>query len=460
MDMNKLIFILSFSALLTSCLVGPNYKRPSQKLPQAYALDSAKTDSITNLKWWEVYKDTVLNNIIKKAIDQNLDLKIAVARVEQTKAILGFNKANMLPSVDYSARARVNELRNFSEGAGVIFPTNSYALLGNVSWEIDLWGKLRHANRAAYADVMASEENRKAFYISMIAQIAELYFQLRGLDERLVITQKTLEGRKEYLHIITLRFDKGEVAELDKLQAEQLTASSEAEQFALERDIIRTENALNLLIGQSYAPINRGLLNEQQQLPLEIPSGLPSQLLERRPDIRVAEQQLIAQTEKVGVAVAMRFPSLSLTGFLGVASPQIDNLFQGDAFIGSIAGQLAGPLFRFGQNKRRVESEKALAKQLGYSYEKTVLSAFAEVENSLTEIRTYREEFSSRSRQTASSEKSLMLSKALYDNGYTSFLQVLDAERELYDSQLQKSIALQNQLTSSVRLYKALGGGW
>jgi multidrug efflux system outer membrane protein len=265
--------------------------------------------------------------------------------------------------------------------------------LGNVSWEIDLWGKLRHANRAAYADMMASEENRKSIYISMVAQLAELYFQLRGLDERLEITRNTNESRLEYLRIITLRFEKGQVSELDKLQSEQLAASSEAQMYSLEREIIVVENAINVLLGQTYAPVTRGLLNDQQQLPVEIPSGIPSQLLERRPDIRTAEQQLISQTEKVGVAVALRFPSLSLTGFLGVASPEISSLFDPGAFIGSVTGQLTGPIFHFGQNKRRVEAEQAVARQVGFTYEKTVLNAFAEVENSLASIRTYSNEF-------------------------------------------------------------------
>ncbi len=446
--------------VFAGCAVGPKYSRPQTKKPEAYTQSAVRTDSITNMKWWEVYQDSVLQSLIKKAIDQNLDLKIAIARMEQSKAILGYNKANLFPFFDYSAKVRGNDFRPISTEAGVTFPTNSFSLLGNVSWEIDLWGKLRHANRAAYADLLASDENRKSFYISMVAQVAELYFQLRGLDERLAITRRTNETRKEYLRIISLRFEKGDVSELDKLQAENIAASSEAQLYSLERAIIATENAINVLMGQTYSPVTRGLLNDQQQLPVEIPSGLPSQLLERRPDIRSAEQQLISQTEKVGVAVALRFPSLSLTGFLGVASPDISNLFQPDAFIGSVTGQLAGPIFRFGQNKRRVEAERSVAKQIGYAYEKTILNAFAEVENSLTEVRTYRNEFNARQIQVVATEKSLVLSKALYDNGYTSFLQVLDAERELYNSQLEKSLALQYQLTSTVRLYKALGGGW
>lgn len=456
----KKLYIIGVVLVLVGCAVGPKYSRPETKSAPTYTQAIAKTDSITNMKWWDVYQDDALKNLIDTAIVKNLDLKQAVARIEQTKAILGFNKANMAPFLDYSARARVSDFRDVSEGAGVTFPNNSYAALGNVSWEIDLWGKLRHANRAAYADMMASEENRKSIYISMVAQLAELYFQLRGLDERLEITRKTNKSRLDYLSIITLRFERGQVSELDKLQAEQLAAASEAQLYSLEREIIAIENAINVLLGQTYAPVTRGLLNDQQQLPVEIPSGIPSQLLERRPDIRSVEQQLISQTEKVGVAVALRFPSLSLTGLLGVASPQISTLFDPGAFIGSVTGQLTGPVFHFGQNKRRVEAERAVALQVGFTYEKTVLNAFAEVENSLTSIRTYSNEFNARQRQVAASERSLLLSKALYDNGYTSFLQVLDSERELFRSQFEKSLALQNQLISTVRLYKALGGGW
>jgi multidrug efflux system outer membrane protein len=458
--MKKIIIIGSILLVLAGCAVGPKYSRPDTKKPEAYVQAATKSDSITNLKWWDVYQDTALNKLITMAIDSNLDLGMAIARVDESKAILGYNQANLFPFFDYKASGRASDFRNSSEQAGVMFSQNSVALLGNVSWEIDIWGKLRHANRAAYADLVATDEVRKSVYISLVAQIAELYFQLRGLDERMEITRRAYDSRMEYLRIITLRFEKGNVSELDKLQAENIAADARAQLFSIERAIIQTENALNVLLGQTYSPVTRGLTNDEQQLPLDIPSGLPSELLERRPDIRSAEQQLIAQTERVGIAVALRFPSLSLTGLLGVASPSISNLFSADAFLGSVTGQLTGPVFRFNQNKRRVEAERAKAKQVGYQYEKTVLTAFAEVENTLAEVRTYRNEFGARQTQVAATEKSLMLSRALYDNGYTSFLQVLDAERELLNSQYSKSLALQNQLISTVRLYKALGGGW
>jgi len=461
--MQKLIIPIFFLVVLSGCAVGPKYSRSETvetRTPDGYTQGLDNPDSITNMEWWDVYQDTVLQSLIRYALDSNLNLMTAIARVEEAQAILGYNKARLGPSFGYGGSARASDFGKQSTEAGIAFPTNSYSVLGNISWEIDIWGKLRHANRAAYADLMATEENRKSIYISLVAQVAELYFNMRGLDDRYKITQRTYETRQEYLRIIGLRFEKGEVSELDKLQAEQIAADSKASLYSLERALIFTENAINILIGKPYSPIVRGLQNDQQLVPLDIPSGLPSELLERRPDIQGAEQQLIAQTERIGVAVAMRFPTLSLTGFLGVASPDISNLFVPGAVLGSVTGQLAGPIFQFGQNKRRVETERARAKQFAYQYEQTVLEAFAEVENSLAEIRTFGSEYEARQQQVAATEKTLGLSKALYDNGYTSFLQVLDAERQLYYSEFEKSLALQNQLTSSVRLYKALGGGW
>ncbi len=449
--------------VLSGCAVGPKYTRPetvATKTPGGYTFAATSADSITNLEWWDVYQDPDLQALIRFALDSNLNLLAAVARVEEAQAILGYNKANLGPSFGIAGAARSSEFRREAAEAGVAFNSNAYSVLGNVSWEIDIWGKLRHANRAAYAELLATEENRKSIYISLVAQIAELYFNLRGLDERYQITQRTYQTREEYLRIINLRFEMGEVAELDKLQAEQIAADSKAQLFSLERGIIAVENAINILTGKPYSPIIRGLQNDQQQIPLEIPTGLPSELLSRRPDIAGAEQLLVAQTERIGVAIALRFPSLSLTGLLGVASPDISRLFTPDAVLGSITGQLAAPVFQFGQNKRRVEVERARARQFAYQYEQTILEAFAEVENSLAEIRTFSNEYDARTVQVKASEKSLMLSKALYDNGYTSFLQVLDAERNLYYSEFEKSLALENQLIASVRLYKALGGGW
>jgi multidrug efflux system outer membrane protein len=459
-NMNKIIVFLILLVLASGCAVGPRYTRPEIKVSDQYEQAIVNSDSITNLDWWEVYRDSILQSLVQHALDSNLNLMTAVARVEQAAAVLGYNRAQYGPAFGYDVGARASETRDFSEDAGYALSNSSFNLTGNISWELDLWGKIRHVNRAAYAELLASEADMKSVYISLVARTAELYFHLRGLDERMDITRKTFDSRMEFYRIIAQRFEKGDVAELDALQAEQSAAASEAELYNLEREIIIMENAINILLGQPFAPVERGMSNQQQQLPVEIPSGIPSQLLERRPDLQFAEQQLVAQTEKVGVAVAMRFPSLSLTGILGVASPEISTIFDPGAFLGSITGQLTGPLFNFGLNKRRVEIERAAAKQAGYYYEQTVLTAFAEVENSLAEIRTWGLEYNARKAQVAANGKALQLSRALYDNGYTSFLQVLDAEREFFDSQFLESIALQNHHIAVVRLYKALGGGW
>lgn len=458
--MKNLALIILLGLALVGCKVGPKYEKPEMQQPPKYTQAATSTDSITNLAWWEVYQDETLKGLIQTALDSNLNLLQAAARVEEAKATLGFNKANLYPMLNYNALGRTADFGSSSEGAGLAFSQNMLGLLGNVSWEIDFWGKLRRANRAAFAEMMAAEEARKTVYISLVAQVAELYFNLRGLDERLAITKRTHEIRLEYLDIISKRFEKGNVSELDKLQAQQIAAAAESQIYALERQIIYVENALNVLLARPYRPIERGKENQDQALPLDIPVGLPSELLVRRPDIQAAEQRLMAQTERIGIAVAMRFPSISLTGMMGVASPSLSNLFTPEAVLGTVTGQLTGPIFNFGKNKRRVDVERARAVQSAYEYEKTVLTAFAEVENSLAEIRTYRNEFNARRVQKAATEKSLFLSKALYDNGYTSFLQVLDAERESFNAEFEKSVALENQLVATVRLYKALGGGW
>lgn len=422
--------------------------------------DSLRRDSIANIKWWELYQDTTLQSLIKVALDENKDLKTAIARVEESRAVLGFNKANLYPFLDYNAKASYTKLNENAQNSGIGIDGESYSLLGSLSWEIDLWGKLRHANRSAYAQLISDQENQKAITISVIAQVADLYFQLRGLDERLQISINTVATREESYRLISERFNKGYVAEIDKFQAEQQVAFAAANVPAIERDIVAVENALQVLLGRSPGSVIRGLLNNQQNIDLEIPAGLPSELLEKRPDVRAAEQSLIAQNELIGVAQALRFPSLSLTGFGGVSSNDLSNLIDNGSLAAGIGGQLFGPIFRFGQNKRRVEIERARTEQLRFQYEKTVLTAFSDVETSLKAVTTYQSEYLARNREVTANMNIARLSRARYDGGFTTFLEVLESERQLYESELQKSITKQNQLSATVQLYKALGGGW
>ncbi|MCO4292981.1 efflux transporter outer membrane subunit [Solitalea sp. MAHUQ-68] len=458
----QLITFTGILFLLTGCLVGPKYSRPQMDVPTSYAQqsDSLRRDSIANIKWFELYQDSTLQHLIRIALEQNKDLKTAVARVEESKAVLGFNKANLYPFLNYNVQAGYNKLNENAQFGGVGFDGESYNLLGTVNWEIDLWGKLRHANRSAFAQLLADEENRKAITVSVIAQVAELYFQLRGLDERLTISRNTVKTRTESYDLIKARFDKGYVAEIDKFQAEQQVAFAMANIPQIEREIVQTENALRVLLGQIPGSVPRGLLNTNQGISLEIPAGLPSDLIERRPDVKAAENSLIAQNEQIGVAQAMRFPSLALTGFGGVASNDLGNLLQNGSLAVGVAGQLFGPIFNFGQNKRRVEIERKRTEQLLYQYEKTVLIAFSDVENSLKAVKTFQDEYAARNKEVIANRNIVSLSRARYDGGFTTFLEVLESERQLYESELNTSITKQNQLAATVQLYKSLGGGW
>ncbi|MNS07604.1 Outer membrane protein OprM precursor [compost metagenome] len=460
--MKRFILFISLLPLVSSCLVGPKYSRPQMNVPNNYAQqsDSLRRDSIANIKWWELYQDTTLQSLVRVALDENKDLKTAIARVEESKAVLGFNKANLYPFLDYNAKASYTKLNENAQTTGIGIDGESYSLLGSLNWEIDLWGKFRHANRSAYAQLLADQENQKAITISVIAQVADLYFQLRGLDERLAISRNTVQTREESYVLISARFEKGYVAEIDKFQAEQQVAFAAANIPSIERDIVSVENALQVLLGRSPGSIIRGLQNSEQNIQLEIPAGLPSELLEKRPDVRAAEQSLISQNEQIGVAQALRFPSLSLTGFGGVSSSDLSNLIDNGSLATGIAGQLFGPIFRFGQNKRRVEIERSRTEQLMYQYEKTVLIAFSDVETSLKAVNTYQDEYAARNREVTANRNIARLSRARYDGGFTTFLEVLESERQLYESELQKSITKQNQLSATVQLYKALGGGW
>jgi multidrug efflux system outer membrane protein len=381
-----------------------------------------------------------------------------MARIDESRAAAGYAKADLFPNLGYSAGASVLNLNNQQANDLGIQQRDMYYGMGVLSWELDIWGKARHANRAGKAELLSSIEAHRAVQSSLVAQVASLYFQLRGLDERLSIARATLDLRKEATRIITLRFKGGEVAELDKLQAETQEAIAAALVPSLERDIRQTENAMSILLGSMPREISRGLALIQQKV-VKVPEGLPSQLLARRPDVKQAEQQWIAQNERIGIAQAARFPSFSLTGALGVASNDLSQISNGSG-VWNLAGSITGPLFAFNKNKRRAEVEMAKTEQIRLRYEKASLLAFAEVEDALTAVDTYGREYEARLQQVTAIRNATRLSRERYDSGFTNYLEVLDNERTLLDAELQASITLQRQLQATVQLYKALGGGW
>ncbi len=453
---NKLKYgalLLVLALLPTSCLVGPKYKAPEFQENAVskfqYAKNADTTKTILNVKWFEIFNDEVLKGLINKGIENNFDLKIAISRLEQAKANLGFTKANVFPSFQYSAGA--NTAQNFIQNS---------SLIGNMSWEIDFWGKLRHENRAVQNELLATEEARKTVMAGIVSDIATAYFQLRDLDNQLEITKQTLKTRQDSYVIISDRFKSGYTSELDKVQIEQQVAIAEAALPNIKRQITVLENTISILIGQIPGPIARGKMNKYQLMVTDLPTAIPSSLLQNRPDVKRAELQYIAAHERIGVAQAMRFPSFNIAAFAGLATPKIGDLFNDGSYRDNASVGITGPLFQFGKNKRRVEINRQLAEQSKISYEKTYLVAIAEVENAIQNASTLKEEYEARSRQVAAAKKNYELSYARYYNGYVSYLEVLDVQRSLFDAEISLSQLSQRQLVAMVQLYKALGGGW
>lgn len=441
-------------------MVGGKYS--PQEMPQVSAQfpqDSLPVDSLPLISWWEVYQDTVLQRLIRTTLDNNRNLMEAAMRIEEAREIAGLVKVNLYPSFGYQASAGGGQAGSEAQKVSGGFDQGVIQTYATMSWEIDLWGKLRHANEATYQAYLAETEYRNGLVVSLVGETAQLYLLLRDLDNRLAIAERTLISRRESTRIITDRFNQGYVSEIDKLQAEQQEYVVEASIQSLKRQIVITQNALKVLMGEAPGQLPRGESLYAQNLP-EIPPGLPSELLLRRPDIRAAERDVESQFNRIGVAKANLYPSISLTGLLGFASPQLSTLISDGGFVANGFAGIMGPIFEFQKNKRRVKAEEYRTEQLVYRYEQTVLEAFSEVDNALAEYRTYGEEHRVRALQMEAARKALELTRAKYDYGYTSYYEVLIQENYLFEAELEESFTKQRQLTAISNLYKALGGGW
>lgn len=449
-----------FSGLLLAggCMVGPDYKRPSLDMPAAFQEAAATDASFANLDWWELFADDRLDALIKEALANNRDLGVAVARIEEAAALLRIERANQYLFLDAAAGAgRSSPSRNVLSTAET---ESSYFLNGAASFELDLWGKLRRATEAARADLLTSENSARNVTISLISAVATTYFQLLDLDDRLRISIRTQKSREDALGIIKERYAKGTVPELDVNQAEIEAADAQASVAVFDRAVRQTENALSVLVGSRPRAIERGTELARQSLPVEVPAGLPLNLLERRPDILAAEQQLAAETARIGVARAQRLPSLSLTANFGYASRDLSDLVEGDSESWSILGNLFAPIFNAGQLKSVEEAQRQRAEQARLNYEQAVINGLRDVDDSLTGLRTSGDEHVARQRQLAAARTAARLSRARYDGGLVSYLEVLDSERSLFQAELLESQTRQQQLSAAVSLYRALGGGW
>lgn len=441
---------------LTSCKLGQKYVRPDLNMPQQ--IETSLTEdsvSVADLPWESLYVDETLRTLINRALEHNKDMKIAAAKIKEMIAAKRISFANMLPEVGATVYAQKERL---NYGGDNPKPDPEFGAKLTLAWELDLWGNLRWANEAAIASYLQSVEGQRALQLTIVAEVASNYYQLCALDRELAIVQQTLEARREGVRLARLRFEGGLTSETAYNQAQVELARTETLIPSLERRIKIKESDLNLLLGEYTGDIPRGLALDQQPLPDNLPVGISSSLLERRPDMRQAELKLRAANAMVGVAQTDLFPKIRLTSNYGIESEELGNLLKSPA--GFIMGNLIQPIFAMGKNRAKVKAAKARYEQEVYGYEKSVLSAFKEANNAIVTFRKVKEVRDSRSKLEESARNYLELAQLQYINGVTSYMDVLDAQRGLLDAQIGLNNAVLDELLSVVYLYKALGGGF
>ena len=450
-------------AAVTGCTVGPDYKRPEIDTPKAFRIEVKDSKDLANTAWWKQFQDPVLDSLIDEGLKNNKDLRTAAARVEQFAGRLTVTRSQFYPQIGYAAdasRDRFSERRgNTSQTPGISNPQTTYNATLGASWEIDLFGRIRRQSEAAQAQLMASEEARRGVVLSLVSSIATGYISLRDFDRQREIAIRTAETRRRALDLFELRFKGGVVSQVEVAQVRSEYELAVAAIPVTERAIAQTENALSILIGRNPGSIKRGRsIDELREV--AVPAGIPSDLLERRPDIRQAEQNLIAANANIGAARALYYPRISLTGLFGYASSDLDNLFSGSSQRWSYGGSVIGPIFTFGLVEGQVAFAEAQQRELLANYESTIQNAFREVDDALIDNRKSRERLDAQDRQVAALREYARLARLRYEGGYTSYLEVLDAERSLFNAELQYTLTQGDVFNALVNIYKAMGGGW
>ena len=455
--MRKTLLATLVSLLVAGCMVGPDYVRPPVDAPAAWRLTEPDAKDLANTAWWEQFGDPVLNDLVATALRENKDLMIATARIDEFAGKYGFVRSGLFPQV--GAGYEVSRQRNVPSGATQPSTYNSYSAVLNAGWEIDIWGRIRRQTEAANAQLLASEEGRNGVVLSLVGSVAGAYINLRNLDRQLEIARATAKSRGESYDLFKLRFEGGVISLLELSQNKSQYEEALASIPPLEKAIAQQENGLSVLLGRNPGPIVRGKDIDQLMLPA-IPAGLPSELLERRPDIRRAEQDLIAANALIGAARAAYFPTISLTGLFGYASPSLSSLFDGPSKVWQYGAPITMPIFTAGAIAGQVQAAEAVQQQALFGYQKAIQEAFREVDDSLVSQDRTREQLLAQRRQVEALQQYASTARLRYDNGYTSFIEVLDAERSLFNVQLQYTQTHQVQLQAMINLYLAMGGGW
>jgi multidrug efflux system outer membrane protein len=459
--MHRLI-VLAAVLLLSSCMFGPDYHRPKLDVPQSFRFEEAAARDTANTDWWKALQDPVLGALIDEALANNLTVKIAAANIEQAAGVLTQIRAPLFPQVQYSGSATRERLSGISGSplaAVVQNPRNSFQLLAGASWEIDLWGRIRRLTEAAQAQLMATLEGRRGVILSLVASVANSYIQLRGLDAQIEIARRTLAAYGESVKLFELQFEHGQVSQMTVEQARSQYQTAAAAIPQIESQITQTENSLSILLGRNPGAIARGNPILDLALP-DVPAGLPSQLMERRPDLAQAEENLVAANAQIGAAKALYFPNISLTGALGTQSDELSNLFKGPARMWNYSGSFVGPIFTAGAISGQIKQAEAAQQAALLSYKNAILSAFSDVENALVSRQKLSEQLQAQQGLVASLREYARLAWMQYNGGYTPYLTVLNAESQLFPAELNYAQTRTLLLTAYVNIYKAMGGGW
>jgi len=460
--MRKLFLLAGIALTLGGCAVGPDYVRPTVDTPPSWRIADAEAKDLANTAWWGQFDDPVLDNLVRVALRENLDLQIASARVEEFAGRYGFVRADLFPQVGADAaagRQRFSEETGNPNPPGYNFTLNNYSATLGATWELDVWGRIRRSTEAARAELVGSEEGRRAVILSLVGSVAGSYVNLRDLDRQLEIAKETARSRGESLALFKLRFEGGFTSEVEYVQVKSQYEEAMATIPAVEKAITQQENGLSILLGRNPGPIPRGKTIDELVLP-SIPAGLPSDLLSRRPDILLAEQNLIAANARIGVAKSAYYPNISLTGFFGSASTDLSNLFTGPAKVWSYEVPVFAPIFTAGKIAGGVQAAEAIQRQALARYRKAIQTAFREVDDALVDQARTREQLAAQASQVQALQKYLELSQLRFDNGYASYLEVLDAQRSLFNAQLSYTRSQGVLFQALINLYKAMGGGW
>lgn len=460
--MRRPLALVAAAVCVSGCMVGPDYRRPAVDTPASFAGMPADAAAAADTEWWKQFGDPQLDRLIAEALAGNKDLRIAAARVEQAAGVLVQARSPLFPQINYQAgagRYRFSEQSTTATPLGLSNPTDYGTVLAGASWELDLWGRIRRLSEAAQANVFATEAARRGVVLTLVAQVATSYVQLRSLDAQLAIALRTRETYAASLKLTQDKFEFGQVSQMQVAQVQSQLETAAARIPQIRTQIKLTENALAILLGRNPGPIPRGKAITELTPP-PVPAGVPSELLERRPDIAQAEQQLVAANAQIGAAKALYFPTISLTGALGTSSTDLGNLFNGSTRVWNFVGGVTGPIFQGGAIAGQVASAEAAQRAALASYERAVQHAFADVDQALAARIDVTEQVAAQQRLVKALGDYSELSRLLFDGGYAPYSTVLQAEQQLFPEELNLAAARGQALAAAIAIYRAMGGGW